>query len=211
MKKRKLLKRVLPALFAVVLMLSAFAVGASALTPSETGLCECILTNGVVVTRSQVDLINYEIVDVVCPVCESVYTIGSDCGEDTFSDYPYYRLEFDSMEDTNIVGGFTCLDENQLEVGDGFEARFRDVVKTNTEPAPPTSDSNMVGSMVGTMTQGVGGILVGIGNAIARFFENTVLDANGNLTTFAIWALAFLGIGFAFGVVKFITFLVKKN
>ena len=69
----------------------------------------------------------------------------------------------------------------------------------------------MVGSMVTTVTAGLGGILVGIGSSIATFFDNTVLDADGNLTTFAIWALAFLGIAFALGVVKFITFLVKRK
>lgn len=68
-----------------------------------------------------------------------------------------------------------------------------------------------VGDMLNPITTGIGGILTGVGSTIVSFVDATVLDDNGNLTTFAVWALAFLGIAFGLGVVKFITFLVKKK
>lgn len=68
----------------------------------------------------------------------------------------------------------------------------------------------MVQNMITTITDAIGGMLSGVGNAIVEFFDVAVLTSNGELTTFAVWALAFLGIGFGLGVVKFITNLVRR-
>lgn len=67
----------------------------------------------------------------------------------------------------------------------------------------------MVQKMITTITDAIGGVLRGIGGAIVDFFDVAVLNTDGELTTFAVWALAFLGIGFGLGVVKFITNLVR--
>lgn len=67
----------------------------------------------------------------------------------------------------------------------------------------------MVQKMITTITDAIGGVLQGIGGAIVDFFDVAVLKTDGELTTFAVWALAFLGIGFGLGVVKFITNLVR--
>ena len=67
----------------------------------------------------------------------------------------------------------------------------------------------MVTKMITTITEAIGGVLSGIGGAIVDFFDTAVLTAEGEMTTFAVWALAFLGISFGLGVVKFITSLVR--
>ena len=67
----------------------------------------------------------------------------------------------------------------------------------------------MVAEMITTITDALGGVLTGVGSAIVDFFNTAVLTTDGKLTTFAVWALAFLGISFGLGVVKFITNLVR--
>lgn len=67
----------------------------------------------------------------------------------------------------------------------------------------------MVTEMITTITDALGGVLSGTGGAIVDFFNTAVLTADGKMTTFAVWALAFLGISFGLGVVKFITNLVR--
>ena len=67
----------------------------------------------------------------------------------------------------------------------------------------------MVEKMVSNITDALGGTLGGIGNAIVDFFDKTVVNADGELTTFAVWALGFLGISFGLGVVKFITNIIR--
>ena len=67
----------------------------------------------------------------------------------------------------------------------------------------------MVQKMITTITDALGGVLTGTGKSIVDFFDHTVVNSDGELTTFAVWALAFLGIGFGLGVVKFITNLVR--
>lgn len=68
--------------------------------------------------------------------------------------------------------------------------------------------ATMVTKMISAITQAISGVLSGIGGAIVDFFDVAVLNGS-ELTTFATWALAFLGIGFGLGVVKFITNLVR--
>ena len=68
----------------------------------------------------------------------------------------------------------------------------------------------MVTKMITTIVEAITGMLTGVGSAIVDFFDVAVLTADGSLTTFAVWALAFLGIGFGLGVVKFITNLVRR-
>ena len=70
--------------------------------------------------------------------------------------------------------------------------------------------SKMITDMISSITDALGGVLTGTGKSIVDFFNTTVLTSDGELTTFAIWALAFLGIGFGLGVVKFITNLVRR-
>lgn len=67
----------------------------------------------------------------------------------------------------------------------------------------------MVTKMITAITESIAGVLSGIGGAIVDFFDVAVLNSDGELTTFAVWALAFLGIAFGLGVVKFITNLVR--
>ena len=68
----------------------------------------------------------------------------------------------------------------------------------------------MVQNMVTSVTDAIGGLLTGVGSAVTDFFDCVVLNEAGELSTFAVWTLAFLGVGFGFGVVKFITNLVRR-
>lgn len=68
----------------------------------------------------------------------------------------------------------------------------------------------MVAKMIQNIVDAITGVLTGVGSAIVNFFDATVLTAEGDLTTFAVWVLAFLGIGFGLGVVKFITNLIRR-
>ena len=62
----------------------------------------------------------------------------------------------------------------------------------------------MVQEMISTVTQSISGILTGSGSAIVDFFDVAVLTTNGELTTFAVWALAFLGVSFGLGAIGWI-------
>lgn len=72
----------------------------------------------------------------------------------------------------------------------------------------------MVTKMITAITEALSGVLSGVGSAIVDFFDTAVIKTGAGgeteLTTFAIWALAFLGISFGLGVVKFITNLVRR-
>lgn len=68
----------------------------------------------------------------------------------------------------------------------------------------------MVANMIKNITDAITGVLTGVGGAIVDFFDVTVLTENGDLSTFAVWVLAFLGISFGLGVVKFITNLIRR-
>lgn len=68
----------------------------------------------------------------------------------------------------------------------------------------------MVQKMITAIIDAISGMLTGIGTSVVQFFDGTVLSTDGELTTFAVWALAFLGIGFAFGAVKYIMGLIRR-
>ena len=67
----------------------------------------------------------------------------------------------------------------------------------------------MVTKMISAIVEAISGMLTGIGTSIVGFFDGTVIGSEGELTTFATWCLAFLGIGFAFGIVKWVTAKVR--
>lgn len=210
MKKIKNKKRVLPIVLAVVLLMTLFTIGASALTPEEVGLCDCVLGQKLEYNREECEQFigDSNTVTIVCDECENRYQI-----------YDQYMTTLEHFPDYDLMTYW--LDVPGDEIALCWEVSLEGVGQDGTENSsgisitvlPPASSEgdSMVGSMVGTVTTGIGGILVGIGSAIVGFFDTTVLNADGTgLSTFAIWALAFLGIAFALGVVKFITNIVRK-
>ena len=72
----------------------------------------------------------------------------------------------------------------------------------------------MVTKMISTIVEAISGLLTGVGTSIVNFFDGTVIaktaEGGVELTTFAVWALAFLGIGFVFGTIKYIMGLVRN-
>lgn len=220
MRKRKTMKKALPVALAVVLLLSMFALGASAETTEaeEFGLCEHWDDLKIIYPRSEAwDVYETGFFTFTCDICNVSYKVGFDPHPNVHDYYikscSYYTFDLADGADFDEVSGSVWFDIISSEDGVILEAGLIQKV-TSVEIIPLSFDgssNSMVGSMVTTVTAGLGGILVGIGSSIVTFFDNTVLDADGNLTTFAIWALAFLGIAFALGVVKFITFLVKRK
>ena len=68
----------------------------------------------------------------------------------------------------------------------------------------------MVANIVQTVTTAIGSFVTGIGTSVVDFFNTTVLTADGELTTFATWALVFLGIGFGSMIFKWVTNLIRR-
>lgn len=206
MKKIKNQKRVFAITLVVLMLATLLSIGASARIPQEVGVCDCLAGK-----QMDTDLESFE-ADVLysffltCDECETVYEISlllhDGIAKDSDNQVFLFTFEFDD----SLTDGYLELHswEEESINRTGFRVQSVKVVSSDD------GGSSMVGSMVGTMTQGVGGILVGVGNSIVGFFDSTVLDDNGNLTTFATWVLAFLGLAFGLGVVKFITYLVKK-
>ena len=64
----------------------------------------------------------------------------------------------------------------------------------------------MAGEIITTIVTAITSFLTGIGTAIVDFFDKTVVttgpDGETGLTNFAVWALVFLGVTFAFTVVR---------
>ena len=60
----------------------------------------------------------------------------------------------------------------------------------------------MVSEIVTSITSAFTGLLSGLGTGIVEVFDGLVLSSEGKLTTFAMWALAFLGVGFAIAIYK---------
>lgn len=59
--------------------------------------------------------------------------------------------------------------------------------------------------MADFVTQIVSGftaLLSGIGSGIVDLFDNLILNADGQLTTFATWIAVFMGIGIVFWIVR---------
>ena len=212
MRKRKVIKKVLPFALAVVLLLSMFALGASALAYEDYGLCDCIMERYFCVGTLDVTSAN---VVLECPVCGMDYEIESEFAEVPDSYDPFYCSDnLYYLEDASIYddgGDGVYVGFNYFHPETHVEESIRGKVKSVNVLSSIVDSPSVVGNMTATITNALGGILLGVGGGIVQFFDNTVLDSNGNLTTFAIWALAFLGIAFALGVVKFITFLVKRK
>lgn len=165
--------------------------------------CDCIWLESIRVSYEDMAQYKANNAPIVChcPQCLTEYSFTIDWTDFPTNTCDGYDLMLENYEDgSNLVIGIV---ENREEV------------RTLNSPLQSITAAKGhrfgVGQMVGTMTTALGGILVGIGSSIVGFFDNTVLTSNGELTTFATWALAFLGIAFGLGVVKFITFLVKKN
>ena len=56
-------------------------------------------------------------------------------------------------------------------------------------------------SIVTTVVDAIKSFLTGVGNSIVDLFDGIVVADNGGLTNFATWALVFLGVGLASGVI----------
>lgn len=201
--KTKKTRKLLPVLLCIVLMLSVFTLSAFA---EET---ECDI-NGHQPSDSNFNGVEGECV-YSCGVCgEEVKCYATfisvdtpECGtETTFSYYDSFNLKEDGSVEVNAVFACNCEEGH---------SPYGYYLLTPIVDTPETENKSLIGSMISTITDSLGGILVGVGSSIVAFFNGTVLTAEGELTTFAIWALAFLGIGFGFGVIKFITNIVRKR
>lgn len=196
--KRKQKRHALPVVLALVMMFSVFTLGAFA-EASET----CDHSNVAGLSESTWDV--FAISFYGCDCTELYYFEGmSQAYQDGMFDCdgPYWQ----ESEQGTWVSMTLSNGEEENKTFDGY--LYTPPVE---EPEAPTGSKGMIGNMVKTLTDSLGGILVGVGASVVAFFEGAVLTENGNLTTFATWALAFLGIAFALGVVKFITNLVRKR
>lgn len=61
--------------------------------------------------------------------------------------------------------------------------------------------SSLAPSIVSTIVDAIKSFLSGVGNTIVDLFDGIVVDSTGALTNFATWALVFLGVGLASGVI----------
>lgn len=59
----------------------------------------------------------------------------------------------------------------------------------------------MGASIVTTVVDAIGAFLTGVGGNIVDVFDQIVVTESGQLTNFAVWALVFLGVGLAGGVI----------
>lgn len=59
----------------------------------------------------------------------------------------------------------------------------------------------MGASIVTTVVDAIGAFLTGVGGNIVDVFDKIVVTESGQLTNFAVWALVFLGVGLAGGVI----------
>lgn len=64
-----------------------------------------------------------------------------------------------------------------------------------------TGTATLGGSIVTTVVDAIKSFLSGVGNSIVTLFDGIVVGSNGGLTNFATWALVFLGVGLASGVI----------
>lgn len=67
--------------------------------------------------------------------------------------------------------------------------------------ADPAGTTTLGGSIVTTVVDAIKSFLSGVGNSIVTLFDGIVVGSNGGLTNFATWALVFLGVGLASGVI----------
>lgn len=59
----------------------------------------------------------------------------------------------------------------------------------------------MGANIVSTVVDAIGAFLTGVGGNIVEVFDQIVVTESGELTNFAVWALVFLGVGLAGGVI----------
>lgn len=198
--KRKQRRKLFSVLLAVVALVSMLAVSVSASEPD----CECYSDYYLGGSFYASDVTDYWILE--CGDCHTLryfYEAGSFARFEGFTvgDGPYW----DGVNESLAVG--FCGERNGEGTCDDFNGVLVDGLPANA----PADNKGFLGQMISAITDSIGGILVGIGASIVSFFDVTVLTENNELSTFAIWALAFLGIGFGLGVVKFITNLVRKR
>lgn len=230
-KKFPKMKRALPLALVVVMMMTMFVLGTSAQEIKGFEVCDHFMDLTVVMTNDEAwanlddtydESSNTHYVYLDCPVCKIRYQVFF---ENTVMDYQNgyvifrpnfcgdngYLYDFSDERNrlTDFLGleYFDSLDEN-IDDGESFETC--QVVK-RIVMHHESSDGSMVGEMTDTITTSFGGLLKGVGASIVNFFDKTVIAENGGLTTLATWTLAFLGIGFGFMVVKFITNKVRKK
>lgn len=60
----------------------------------------------------------------------------------------------------------------------------------------------MVSEIITSITTAFTGLLTGLGTGIVTVFDGLVMTSEGKLTSFAMWALAFLGVGLAIAIYK---------
>ena len=205
--KTKKSRKLLPVLLCIVLMLSMFTLSAFA----EETECDIYGHQGGDSTFNGVaGECVYE-----CGVCDyEVRCYATQDNDIDMSDIECGTEVYFSYVDTYTGGAdgdpivAYCCYNCSCENGHTMDVKW---TLTPIVDTPETENKSLIGSMISTITDSLGGILVGVGSSIVAFFNGTVLTAEGELTTFAIWALAFLGIGFGFGVIKFITNIVRKR
>lgn len=65
----------------------------------------------------------------------------------------------------------------------------------------PAGAPTLGGSIVTTVVDAIKSFLSGVGDSIVSLFDGIVVKPTGGLTNFATWALVFLGVGLASGVI----------
>lgn len=215
--KRKQLRKIPVVILAMLVMASALSVFAFA---SESRYpCDC----GYVTPSYEEGSAPYDDGEFImtCSVCGESYSVKITKVE--YGESPCRNFAVDAFFVISIdfdLDGYPVLRVSQGHGPEsdcdicGFDGECSCEVAYYTNPKyASTTDApkGMVGKMVAAITTSVTAILGGVGSAIVGFFDSTVLAENGQLSTFAVWLLAFLGIAFALGVVKFITNLVRKR
>ena len=173
--------------------------------PEDVEFCDCVWFTSIKLTSSElINLHNHNSPAVIeCSSCMTTYaiTIVDGWSQVLTTDCEYYEMYLFKDDSDNV----------KLSIFNGMSDGLQNVSYFDVESVVVTYENgHMLHSMVGSVTTGLGGILKGIGGSVVTFFDNTVLDVNGDLTTFAVWALAFLGIMLAVGIARFITNIVRK-
>lgn len=63
----------------------------------------------------------------------------------------------------------------------------------------------MGNEIITTIVDAIAELGVGLGSSIVDIFNSLFVNAEGNLNNIAIWALTFVGLGFTFGLVRWLT------
>ncbi len=221
-KNQRKINKLLPLVMITTVLCMMLALGASAIELDQLkaeGFSDCCLENmSCLISHAEGDRLLEDMgdgeplptIELTCSTCGNVavFTMVNDetCQFATIRDGVQYKviLYYDSGR---LLLDSQPADENGESIDGGY---YCNVASYTVLGKANSSSGGMVGSMVGHVTNGLGGTLRGVGSSIVTFFDNTVLDAEGNLTTFATWSLAFLGIAFGLGALKFIPALVRR-